>query len=571
MGPIQPTHHSPSGQTQASGQATVTDHRHLHVEGLVKTMIEKISSNLCLEGEQSTAHSPASIAPALGMMLACMENNGDKEKLLGIPRGSLTPELEVEIHQTLGEFSRSHTCSNSMGPDENTPIVNFNFCVSDYPVQDEQYQQILSKHYLAPKLEHNHKYPADISDAYVKEKTNNRIPTLFDGLSAYERSQTRAVLCNVMEVKAVWETLFSPDKTFAGRFMREDGNIIENVLMMDTTDSFQLATFKDFTATSKDFKSVNGEDLKLVVIKPVDSSHTRIKDLDRWTINRLMDQLAQSPKKMVKLTLPKMVIESSDDNLLSKINHALNTDITAEQLSRLGADSNECLSVAQKIKASIDEQGARIVAASNARVFTRGSSGPAPEAFRVNCPSFIVITDGKDNILEATLKCEKFLSTDGPAIITHFDKPTHVEERNYQAHSSRILSSSNPSNIGDSRGKASGQIFKRDSDDPLKFSPTLTSPLSPPKSEEIDNKPDLDALIRSKLNRNGEFNIGRIDTDRRISIQVGSRDQADRLKQEILSSIGEEYAYLVDIWDGSNLCVEVVFEAREKLIKYLIS
>ena len=146
-----------------------------------------------------------------------------------------------------------------------------------------------------------------------------------------------------------------------------------------------------------------------------------------------------------------------------------------------------------------------------------------------------------------------------------------MKERKYQAHSSRILSSSNPSNSGDSRGKASGQIFKRDSDDPLKFSPTLTSPLSPPKREESDNKPDLDALIRSKLNRNGEFNIGRIDTDRRISIQVGSLDQANRLKQEILSSIGEEYAYLVDIWDGSNLCVEVVFEAREKLIKYLIS
>ena len=204
-------------------------------------------------------------------------------------------------------------------------------------------------------------------------------------------------------------------------FEREDGAIIENVLMMHTTDSLPFVKNSDFKAISKDFKSADGEHLKLIVITPSESSPTKIKDLDRQAINNLMEQLAHSPKQNVDLALPKMEIEVKNNELLQVINKALDTNISAKELTSLNVGECSYLEITQKINASVDERGARIKAASAAVSRSRGFSRSGNEDFSVNCPSFVVITNGKENLLEATLKCEKFLSTRGDPEISYPD------------------------------------------------------------------------------------------------------------------------------------------------------
>ena len=428
MNPINSSNQPSVYQSRAVSQAAASDHSTRRAGDIVETMIEKISSKQFLEAEGSAAHSPTSLSTVLGIILACMRDNAIKEKMLGIPKGTLTPELEDEIHGILGKFSKNHPCDNIVGPNDDNPVVTVNGSVSRFICQNDKYPEILSKHYLAEHLLHREhpskKCPADTLDDHFKAKTNNRIsclPTGGDAVDAVTRYIIDAAICNVMEIKANWETAFSSNKTEERIFQREDGAIIENVLMMHTTDSLPFVKNSDFKAISKDFKSANGEHLKLIVITPSESSPTKIKDLDRQAINNLMEQLAHSPKQQVDLALPKMEIGVSNNELLEVINKALDTDISAKELTSLNIGEYSYLSITQKINASVDERGARIIAASAAVSRTRGFSHSRNEDFSVNCPSFVVITNGKENLLEATLKCEKFLSTQGDAEISYPD------------------------------------------------------------------------------------------------------------------------------------------------------
>ena len=428
MNPINSSIQASVYQSRAVNQAAASGHSTCQAGDIVKAMIGKISSKQLLEAEGSAAHSPASLSTGLGMMLACMGDNADKEKMLGIPKGTLTPELEDEIHGILGKFSKNHPCDNIMGPNDDNPVVTVNGSVSRFICQNDKYPEILSKHYLAKHLLHREhpskKCPVDTLDEHLKAKTNNRIPCLPTGdhfVDVVNRDIIDAAICNVMEIKANWETAFSSNKTGERIFQCEDGAIIENVLMMHTTDSLQFVRNSDFKAISKDFKSADGEHLKLVVITPSESSPTKIKDLDRQAINNLMEQLAHSPKQQVDLALPIMEIEVSNNELLEVVNKALDTDISAKELTSLNVGEHSYLRITQKIKASVDERGARIKVASAAVSRARGFSHFTNEEFSVNCPSFVVITNGEENLLEATLKCEKFLSTRGDAEISYPD------------------------------------------------------------------------------------------------------------------------------------------------------
>ena len=425
MNPIHPSNQAFLYRSGTVDRAAAPAHNTRRAGDIVETMIEKISSKQFLEAEGSAAHSPTSLSTVLGIMLACMRDNAIKEKMLGIPKGTLTPELEDEIHGILGKFSRNHPCDNIVGPNDDNPVVTVNGSVSRFICQNDKYPEILSKHYLAEHLLHREhpskKCPVDTLDDHLKAKTNNRIsclPTGDEPVDAVKRHIIDAVICNIMEIKANWETVFSPDITLERMFQCEDGAIIQNVLMMHTTDSLPFVKNSDFKAISKDFKSADGEHLKLVVITPSEFSPTKIKDLDRQAINNLMEQLAHSPKQKVDLALPKMEIEVSNNKLLEVVNKALDTDISAKELTSLEVGEYSYLKITQKINASVDERGARIKVASAAVSHSRGFSHSRNEDFSVNCPSFVVITNGKENLLEATLRCEKFLSTKGAARIS---------------------------------------------------------------------------------------------------------------------------------------------------------
>ncbi|MBO9480635.1 serpin family protein [Salinisphaera sp. G21_0] len=387
----------------------------LSASDIVKTMADKLSIELLdIKGNKSKAFSLVSLLQPLGMALLSMTDDTIVASALGIPPGSLTQDLKDKIHTELGKCAVEH----SYDPDSDQSIRITNFIGSTCCYDNEQYEQSLSKYYKTEKLDNNNngKNLADTIDSFVHDKTEGEIKTVFDHLTEPERQEVKAALGSVMKFQVDWEKSFSEDDTEQGQFQCADGTFINNVMMMCKTEYFRVATDKKFAAIAKEFRSVNGEDLKLVAIKPRKSSATAINHLNSETINHLIGKLNDSKIK-VELKLPKIdIADSCETELLDKINKALGISIKAQDLSRLGTSPCDELKIIQKIKASIDEKGARGSIATAAVDISRSCYTPC---FDFNCPGYIAIVDREGNrLLELIIKDGRFLVLDGPPMIT---------------------------------------------------------------------------------------------------------------------------------------------------------
>lgn len=174
--------------------------------------------------------------------------------------------------------------------------------------------------------------------------------------------------------------------------------------MMRMTEVCHYSFNNIFGAIAKNFRSANGEELKLVAITPQKESATAINRLDSGTIDYLIDGLNRNKAKF-HITLPKIKIENScDSQLLEKICKEFGTDvIRAEDLSRLGNFWNHDFKVFQKITTTIDEEGARGKVATKAEITERGLS--KIPSFGFVCPGYMAIVDKKGNrLLELIVK-----------------------------------------------------------------------------------------------------------------------------------------------------------------------
>ncbi|USE36517.1 serpin family protein [Endozoicomonas sp. SCSIO W0465] len=551
MGPITPSNQNISFLSPPIYPADASSLPTLSASDVVKQLMDKVSFKLlAMTGDVSTALSPASLAPVLGMVLACIEDNNKKESILGIPEGSLTPDLESDIHQELGKFSIKHPYNS----DDGKPVSSVNFIASDYHHRDEALDQILSTHYQTKKLNSDDgKNVADITDLFVKGNTEGKITTLFDGLDEFQRKNVRAVLGNVMEFRGTWKTRFDPADTTSGHFLCADGSHIDNAKMMCTTERVQYAENTKFVAIAKELQP----GLKLVAIKPHLPSAKAIWTLNYRTINRLMHELNDGVKEKVELKLPKIdVAGSRDTELLEKIVQALGTTITAQDLSRLGTTPCDELHMVQKLIASIDEEGAHGKIATAAVSTLRCSEKTF--GFNFNCPGYMCIVDSKGNrLLELVIKDGSYLVFDGSPKVTPAkdvksdDKPNTPEHEWFE----RLINENRPFYAPrPNRQKPIGNA----SDDKTKDLASI----------------DVNTLIQQKFNPNGEFKIIAISVRSiEISIKVNSLEEANKLRERILESIGkEEYNKFVKVWDiPCGIMVEVSCEARKKLLNQLAS
>ena len=409
MGPISsgPTRSVPLEPLTPPDTSSRSD---LSASDIVAKLMDTVSfAILSITDKKSRVVSSASLAPVLGMVLACMKDNAKKELLLKIPPGSLTEELEIEIHQKLGEFSKDRPY------DETGKIISAANFVGTASITTDQYlDRILSECYQTQTLEIDKENVADAADTFVKEKTKGKIKQLFDDLTEYERNQISLVLGNVMEIRGVWREAFPLNSEASCRFLCADGTM-KNVRKMRIKENLHFASNKVFTAIAKDFRSENGEDLKLVAITPNKTSATAINKLDSETINHLISKLDES-KAEITLDLPVIEVkQGGDTELLEKITDALGTSITAQDLSRLNPSPTYNLRMVQKIKVSVDEQGADSTIATAAIAASRGGEN----TFNIDCPSYIAIVGSKGNrLLEMVIKDDSFLVPDGSPVIT---------------------------------------------------------------------------------------------------------------------------------------------------------
>ncbi|WOG27604.1 serpin family protein [Endozoicomonas sp. 8E] len=502
----------------------------LQPSDIAKKLIDKVTLGILSSGgKKSTIVSPTSLTPVLGMLLACIDDNAKKESILGIPKGTLTEELETEIHKELGKFSKD----NPYGSHPDQLISCANFIASAYRLSHEQLEKILSECYQTQKLESNFWDVAEVAEAYVKDKTKGKIDKLFDG-----SREVKAALGNVMEFRGVWEDSFSPEATAAGSFLCADGTRIDNVEMMSKIETVQCASNRKFTAIAKEFQSFNGEDLKLVAIKPRQQSATAIDELDSDTINELTEQLNYKEARY-RLTLPKIkVVDSCDTKLLEKICEALGTEIVAGDLTRLGLPADLDLDVLQKIVLSVDEEGASGKMATVAAVSTR-SVGFGFSSFSFDCPGYMAIVnkEGK-RLIELVVKDGSFLEFVGDPVITTVEKPSSdkVASCNF------FDMSESEDDMSDDEGHDSD--FDDDYVEPAYKKELLQKDLSQIRGLSFRRfeTADVSTYINKIYNPNGHLDITSAEADnRKLKVKLSSLDSAKKLQESILESIGEDY------------------------------
>ncbi|MGI2027632.1 serpin family protein [Endozoicomonas acroporae] len=515
----------------------------LSASDIVEKLMDTVSfAILSITDKKSRVVSSASLAPVLGMVLACMKDNAKKELLLKIPPGSLTEELEMEIHQKLGEFSKDRPY------DETGKIISAaNFVGTASVTADQFLDRILSECYQTQTLEIDKENVADAADTFVKKKTKGKIKQLFDDLTEYERNQISLVLGNVMEIRGVWREAFPLNSKASSRFLCADGTM-KNVRKMRIKEDLHFAGNKVFTAIAKDFRSENGEDLKLVAITPNKTSATAINKLDSETINHLIGKLDES-KAEITLDLPVIEVkQGGDTELLEKITDALGTSITARDLSRLNPSPTYNLRMVQKITVSVDEQGADSTIATAAIAASRGDEN----TFNIDCPSYIAIVGSKGNrLLEMVIKDDSFLVPDGSPVITIPKGRKDVDPWHDD--------------------QSDDDLWDDDMSDDEATPSTLTG-LSP--SKNFQTVGDVSTLIQRGLNPSGELNISgvKLFDDYDLSITVDTVDTANKVIQKVFELIDKkEHKNFVEVRNRSEaIKVKVTFKAWEALCDKLL-
>lgn len=357
-------------------------------------------------GNRSTALSTESLASALGMLLAAIDDAGVKEKILGMTNQSLrlTAALEKEIHKQLGQFCLNYTV------DKNSQSFIVNYFASEDHCHDINLTKILSKYYSTMKLEITaHDKVADVTDTFIKSITNGRISSLF---APDERDDVNVSMGNVVCLEAIWADAFDEFKTAPSRFQCSDGKIAEVEMMESEPMNLKCAFTKDYAAIAKPFQHAT-EKLYFVAITPVNSSSTGINHLDTETLHQLINQSLEAREQKITLKLPKMKIDSTDTSLLNEIGKLSDIKITADMLSKLGKTRHDHLDMRQKIHAIIDEEGAEVVSTTAVNRKYRGGNFEPPEPFNFDCPGYIAIIvkddNGKHLLLESIIKDASYL------------------------------------------------------------------------------------------------------------------------------------------------------------------
>ena len=523
----------------------------LNASEVARDLIEKTCLHLLKSGlgpkPESMVISPVSIAPVLGMLLAGMEDQADKEKLLGLPSGSLTEELEAQIHRELGAFSRANPFTNK------SAVATVNFLTSKYPSPSQAVIDTLQGAYHTEvQIVGQYSDIAKTTDEYVSRKTEGRITNAFGDSSETERSNVMLVLGNVLNFQGFWEESFEESKTTTDEFYCLDGSVINNVQMMHQHCNLKFADCYGFEAVAKPFHSDDGKPLNLVVIKPFSNGISSLSDLSSRVINSLIRMSTHACKQAGYLDLPRIQIKHTDRELLEKQASATGFEITSKDLGKLNLSVDDVLSSHSTINVSLDEAGARGSVVTIAKSTTR-SCVMTPQ-FTLDRPGYFAIVDDSGNrLVEALITDGQFLATSGPASITPSSKPSDEVDAPFNSISSLdgMQGYVNPVDIEKSIKNA----------DPVaKTRPPL----------DIWDKSELVKLVQNKLNPRGKLNITDLfDRADQLRIEVRSQDEAEALQKKILELIGIQYVNTVRYFVFYT-SVDVILNksGKEQLFKY---
>lgn len=537
MNPLS-THHIPCHYQPpvASGQRLVS------AQQAVDHCVQQLCDQLLIGPDNaSRAFSSASLVPVLGMMLAAMNDRSQKEVILGLPQGSLTPGLEQEIHNLLGQTSRYLASGN------HSAVTSANFLVSAPEQENPSLNKVLRESYSAETQVVNIGEVTKATNELVTRKTQGQVTGVFEDRQA--PCNVELLLGNVLSFQGMWSAPFRKTRTHPQSFHCANHQTIKNVLMMHITEKVQHAQYGGFSAIAKNFKSDDDDQpLRFIAILPNDENLHTIDQLDHGTIHVLLNLLDRSPLESCKLCIPKIEIDAVDDQLLDKLHATLGVQFTPDVLSGLRLTANGRLGIHNTLKVSLSEKGVK-GSVTNVMYSSRGMHTEQDREFFFNRPGYFAIIDGSDPLVEAVIKDGKYLVTDGTA--KYVDTSSYIRDSLEPLHSRRVEEKTVRKN--------STKI---------------------PKTTATQNKEDISTseylpLLNKEFNYDRVLNIKGFETDdNNFDIVVGSDDEIAILRDRVLEEIGRGLEQFVvsmshDCRDEHVFKVRVDFTGKDELFKLL--
>ena len=334
--------------------------------------------------------SPASIVLALSMAQegAVGDTAAQIDKVLHGASGTDSGNGINSLDRALSALSGTY--SNSRGDEEplTLRIANAPFAQSNYAFRQAYLDVLASRHGAAVRLVD---FKADAEgarrqiNAWVADRTDNRIPALLDSLD----DSTRLVLVNAIYLKASWLTPFEESATQDAPFVRTDGSKVNVPTMSTLLESGRYAAGTGWQAVELPYA---GPSLAMTVIVPDDLAAFE-KTFDAASFAAITAALAPSS---VDLTLPRFKIESKTDlaTELSAMGMPLAFDRARADFS--GITTEEPLYISKGIhqaNISVDEKGTE-GAAATAVVMLAGSAPIAKVAtVHVDRPFIFAVRD----------------------------------------------------------------------------------------------------------------------------------------------------------------------------------
>lgn len=579
-----------SSHLPASGQSPFS------ASDVVDHCVRNLCDRLAIRpGLDSTAFSSVSLVPLLGMMLAAMHDSSKKEDILGLPTGSLTPALEAEIHNLLGATSKRIASAN------NSCVVSANFLVSAPEQENAPLNTALARYYGAETKVVNIGQVAKATNELVRRKTQGQITSVLEDCQA--TCNLELLLGNALSFQGLWSDPFREKLTCPETFHCADHQTIKNVMMMHITENVQHAQYGGFSAIAKNFKSSDDDQpLRFIAILPSDVNLHTIDQLDHETINVLLNLLNQSQLEPFELRIPKIEIDSVDDQLLDKLHATLGVQFTPRVLSGLKLSANSTLGIHNTLKVSLNEKGVK-GSVTNVVHAHRGWSNRENGEFFFNRPGYFAIVDGSDRLVEAVIKDGKYLVTDGPKkwaattackqIPEKTVNPGHVEEKKDYTNSvttpegMRRFLVTNPLLAAGllmypATAKATAACLKipektvNPGQEKRDWKESVTGPQTTTEhiKENLSTR-DYQRLFNKRFNSDGALKIKGFETDENnFDIVVGSDDEIAILRDRVLEAIGrglEKFVVSVshDCWDEQVFKVRVDFTGKDELFKLL--
>jgi serpin B len=332
--------------------------------------------------QQNMFISPISLAYALAMTYNGAV--GDTQQAMAQVLNVQEMELD-EVNQSFADLMQTLETAD---PDVQLAIANSLWARQDIAFE-EDFLQRNRQFYEAEveRLDFNDPSAVETINGWVKEQTNDKIPTIVNELDPL----TIMVLINAIYFKGAWSEEFDPENTSDRAFTLPDGST-KQVPMMEQDEKFPYYEGEGFQAISLPYGE---ERLQMSIFLPDEKSSLTdfSQQLNAQNWATWMQQLR---KRDGVIVLPRFKLEDEYDlqQTLSDMGMTVAFACGQADFSRLYAEEDVCITkVKQKTFIEVNEEGTEAAAATSVEVGLTAAMPEEPFSMIVDRPFFFAIHD----------------------------------------------------------------------------------------------------------------------------------------------------------------------------------